>query len=44
MNPRREDELRPEYQSSDFGQLVRGKHVERLKKGSNVPPPHDREV
>jgi hypothetical protein len=31
-----EDELRPEYKRSDFGELVRGKYVERLKKGSNV--------
>ena len=30
------DELRPEYKRSDFGQLVRGKYVERLRKGSNV--------
>ena len=30
------DELRPEYKRSDFGELVRGKYVERLKKGSNV--------
>jgi hypothetical protein len=31
-----EDDLRPEYQRSDFDELVRGKYVERLKKGSNV--------
>jgi hypothetical protein len=30
------DELRKEYKRSDFGELVRGKYVERLKKGSNV--------
>ena len=30
------DEMRPEYKRSDFGELVRGKYVERLKKGSNV--------
>jgi hypothetical protein len=30
------DALRPEYKRSDFGQLVRGKYVERLKRGSNV--------
>ena len=30
------DELRSEYQSSDFGVLVRGKYVERLRKSSNV--------
>jgi hypothetical protein len=34
--PSSEDELRPEYKRSDFGELVRGKYVERLKKGSNV--------
>jgi hypothetical protein len=32
----REDDLRPEYKRSDFGELVRGKYVERLSKGSNV--------
>jgi hypothetical protein len=30
------DDLRPEYKRSDFGELVRGKYAERLKKGSNV--------
>ena len=30
------DELRPEYRRSDFGELVRGKYIEQLKKGSNV--------
>jgi hypothetical protein len=30
------DELRPEYKRSDFGELVRGKYVERLKTRSNV--------
>jgi len=30
------DDLRPEYRRSDFDRLVRGKYVERLKKGSNV--------
>jgi len=30
------DELRPEYQRSDFGTLVRGKYVARLKASSNV--------
>jgi hypothetical protein len=33
--PRRDD-LRPEYKRSDFGKLVRGEYVERLKQGSNV--------
>ena len=35
-NPTSRDDLRPEYKRSDFGRLVRGKYVERLKKGSNV--------
>jgi hypothetical protein len=30
------DELRPEYSRSDFGALVRGKYIERLRTGSNV--------
>jgi hypothetical protein len=30
------DELRPEYKRSDFGALVRGKYVERLREKSNV--------
>jgi hypothetical protein len=30
------DELRPEYKRSDFGPLVRGEYVERLRKSSNV--------
>jgi hypothetical protein len=30
------DELRPEYKRSDFGPLVRGKFVERLRTSSNV--------
>lgn len=30
------DELRSEYKRSDFGVLVRGKYIERLRKGSNV--------
>ncbi len=30
------DELRPEYQRSDFPALVRGKYVERLRRTSNV--------
>jgi hypothetical protein len=29
-------ELRPEYKRSDFGALVRGKYIERLKASSNV--------
>ena len=30
------DELRSEYKRSDFGALVRGKYIERLKTSSNV--------
>jgi len=30
------DELRSEYKRSDFGKLVRGKHVARLTANSNV--------
>jgi hypothetical protein len=30
------EELRPEYKRSDFGALVRGKYVARLKERSNV--------
>ena len=31
-----EGALRPEYKRSDFGALVRGKYVERLRVNSNV--------
>jgi hypothetical protein len=30
------DELRSEYKRSDFGVLVRGKYIERLREKSNV--------
>lgn len=30
------DALRTEYKRSDFGVLVRGKYIQRLRKGSNV--------
>jgi hypothetical protein len=30
------DEVRSEYQRSDFGMLVRGKYVARLRESSNV--------
>ena len=30
------DELRSEYKRSDFGVLVRGKYIERLRMNSNV--------
>jgi hypothetical protein len=30
------DELRPEYKRSDFGALVRGKYIGRLRTSSNV--------
>jgi hypothetical protein len=33
------DELRPQYKSSDFPELVRGKYAEKLKKSSNVIVP-----
>jgi hypothetical protein len=31
-----DDELRSEYKRSDFGPLVRGKYIERLRTSSNV--------
>ena len=31
-----EDELRPEYKRSDFGEIVRGKYAERIKSKTNV--------
>lgn len=30
------DELRPEYERSDFGKLERGKYYERVRASSNV--------
>lgn len=30
------DELRPEYQRKDFGQMVRGKYAARMRESSNV--------
>jgi hypothetical protein len=30
------NEIRPEYTRSDFGALVRGKYIERLRERSNV--------
>jgi hypothetical protein len=30
------DELRPEYKRSDFGAMVRGKYIDRLRENSNV--------
>ena len=30
------DELRPEYQRSDFGALVRGKYAQRVIRATNV--------
>ena len=35
-DPEQEDDLRPEYKRSDFGQMVRGKYAERLKTESNL--------
>jgi hypothetical protein len=31
-----DDELRPNYKRSDFGEMVRGKYVQRLKTETNV--------
>jgi hypothetical protein len=31
-----DDELRPNYERSDFGEMVRGKYAQRLKTESNV--------
>lgn len=33
---KRTDEMRPQYNRSDFGKIVRGKYVRRLKEGPNV--------
>ena len=30
------DELRPEYQRSDFGAMVRGKYAKQISKSTNV--------
>lgn len=30
------DELRPEYQRADFGQMVRGKYALRCRESSNI--------
>ena len=30
------DRLRPEYKRSDFGELVRGKYANRIRKSTNV--------
>lgn len=30
------DELRPEYERSDFGEIVRGKYANRIKEETNV--------
>jgi len=32
--PEHEDDLRPEYERSDFGELVRGKYIEKLTEES----------
>jgi hypothetical protein len=34
--PNATDELRPEYERSDFGKMVRGKYAARLAKETNV--------
>jgi hypothetical protein len=31
-----EDELRPEYKHSDFGEMVRGKYAQHLKTETNI--------
>ena len=31
-----EDELRPEYKRSDFGEIVRGKYAKRIAASTNV--------
>jgi len=36
VDPELEDDLRPEYKKSDFGELIRGKYAERLKKQANL--------
>jgi hypothetical protein len=33
---KREDDLRPEYQRSDFGAMARGKHAAQANAASNV--------
>nr|VFJ53858.1 MAG: hypothetical protein BECKFW1821B_GA0114236_101617 [Candidatus Kentron sp. FW] len=33
------DELRPEYQRTDFGELVRGKYASRISEETNVVVP-----
>ncbi|HEX7184618.1 MAG TPA: hypothetical protein VF756_22530 [Thermoanaerobaculia bacterium] len=35
-NPKTVDELRPEYERSDFGVLVRGKYAARIAAASNI--------
>ena len=30
------DELRPEYRREDFGPMVRGKYVERMREATNI--------
>lgn len=34
--PESDDWLRPEYKRSDFGKIVRGKYVDRIRAESNV--------
>ncbi len=36
VNPNGIEELRPEYQRSDFGKLVRGKYAAQFSKETNV--------
>ena len=32
----KDDDLRPEYRRGDFGEMVSGKYVERMKESTNV--------
>jgi hypothetical protein len=34
--PESDDWLRPEYKRSDFGKIIRGKYVDRIRAESNV--------
>jgi hypothetical protein len=34
--PKTDDELRPEYQRSDFGTMVRGKYAARMAASTNI--------
>lgn len=36
MKKAADDDLRPEYRREDFGEMVRGKHAERMRESTNV--------